>query len=100
MKGSGAAAVPASESEETLSCASVCTSTCHSESLFLYAQCKIICNMTQCCINHFFFSVSLSGVQVQCNSCKTSANPQYHLAMSDGSIRNFCSYSCVVAFQV
>ncbi|KAI1231229.1 hypothetical protein IHE44_0008166 [Lamprotornis superbus] len=38
-------------------------------------------------------------VQVQCNSCKTSANPQYHLAMSDGSIRNFCSYNCVAAFQ-
>ncbi|XP_018778116.2 zinc finger MYM-type protein 4 isoform X6 [Serinus canaria] len=43
--------------------------------------------------------VTSSGVQVQCNSCKTSANPQYHLAMSDGSIRNFCSYNCVVAFQ-
>ncbi|NXL93336.1 ZMYM4 protein, partial [Alectura lathami] len=43
--------------------------------------------------------VTASGVQVQCNSCKTSANPQYHLAMSDGSVRNFCSYSCVVAFQ-
>ncbi|KAM6045386.1 zinc finger MYM-type protein 4 isoform 6-T8 [Chlamydotis macqueenii] len=43
--------------------------------------------------------VTSAGVQVQCNSCKTSANPQYHLAMSDGSIRNFCSYNCVVAFQ-
>ncbi|XP_078537259.1 zinc finger MYM-type protein 4 isoform X2 [Lissotriton helveticus] len=43
--------------------------------------------------------VTSSGVQVQCNSCKTSAVPQYHLAMSDGSIRNFCSYTCVVAFQ-
>ncbi|XP_071309317.1 zinc finger MYM-type protein 4-like isoform X3 [Agelaius tricolor] len=43
--------------------------------------------------------ITSSGVQVQCNSCKTSANPQYHLAMSDGSIRNFCSYNCVVAFQ-
>ncbi|XP_048824688.1 zinc finger MYM-type protein 4 isoform X3 [Lagopus muta] len=43
--------------------------------------------------------VTSSGVQVQCNSCKTSANPQYHLAMSDGSVRNFCSYNCVVAFQ-
>ncbi|XP_068015422.1 zinc finger MYM-type protein 4-like isoform X8 [Melanerpes formicivorus] len=43
--------------------------------------------------------VTSSGVQVQCNSCKTSSNPQYHLAMSDGSIRNFCSYNCVVAFQ-
>ncbi|XP_069478684.1 zinc finger MYM-type protein 4 isoform X4 [Ambystoma mexicanum] len=42
---------------------------------------------------------SSGSVQVQCNSCKTSAVPQYHLAMSDGSIRNFCSYTCVVAFQ-
>ncbi|MEJ1282410.1 zinc finger MYM-type 4 [Cricetulus griseus] len=45
------------------------------------------------------FENSTTSVQVQCNSCKTSAIPQYHLAMSDGSIRNFCSYSCVVAFQ-
>ncbi|XP_018104995.1 zinc finger MYM-type protein 4 isoform X1 [Xenopus laevis] len=44
-------------------------------------------------------AVTASGVQVQCNSCKTLAIPQYHLAMSDGSIRNFCSYNCVVSFQ-
>ncbi|CAI9590641.1 unnamed protein product [Staurois parvus] len=44
-------------------------------------------------------SVTSSGVQIQCNSCKTMAIPQYHLAMSDGSIRNFCSYNCVVSFQ-
>uniref|UniRef100_A0A8C5NXU9 Zinc finger, MYM-type 4 n=1 Tax=Jaculus jaculus TaxID=51337 RepID=A0A8C5NXU9_JACJA len=43
--------------------------------------------------------VTSAGVQVQCNSCKISAIPQYHLAMSDGSIRNFCGYTCVVAFQ-
>ncbi|XP_053563039.1 zinc finger MYM-type protein 4 isoform X2 [Bombina bombina] len=44
-------------------------------------------------------AVTNSGVQIQCNSCKTMSVPQYHLAMSDGSIRNFCSYNCVVAFQ-
>nr|DBA33683.1 TPA: hypothetical protein GDO54_001327 [Pyxicephalus adspersus] len=44
-------------------------------------------------------SVTSSGVQIQCNSCKSMAIPQYHLAMSDGSIRNFCSYNCVVSFQ-
>ncbi|KAM9320993.1 zinc finger MYM-type protein 4 [Gastrophryne carolinensis] len=44
-------------------------------------------------------SVTSSGVQIQCNSCKTMAVPQYHLAMSDGSIRNFCSYNCVISFQ-
>ncbi|XP_068125208.1 zinc finger MYM-type protein 4 isoform X2 [Hyperolius riggenbachi] len=44
-------------------------------------------------------SVTSSGAQINCNSCKTLAVPQYHLAMSDGSIRNFCSYNCVVSFQ-
>uniref|UniRef100_M3YU20 TRASH domain-containing protein n=1 Tax=Mustela putorius furo TaxID=9669 RepID=M3YU20_MUSPF len=39
------------------------------------------------------------GVQVSCHSCKTSAIPQYHLAMSNGTIYSFCSSSCVVAFQ-
>ncbi|KAG8588457.1 hypothetical protein GDO81_005984 [Engystomops pustulosus] len=44
-------------------------------------------------------SVTSSGIQIQCNSCKMMAVPQYHLAMSDGSIRNFCTYNCVVSFQ-
>lgn len=25
--------------------------------------------------------------------------PQYHLTMSDASIRNFCTYQCVMSFQ-
>uniref|UniRef100_A0A4W2EWA7 Zinc finger MYM-type containing 6 n=1 Tax=Bos indicus x Bos taurus TaxID=30522 RepID=A0A4W2EWA7_BOBOX len=44
-------------------------------------------------------TVTSSGVQVLCHSCKTSAVPQYHLAMSNGTIHSFCSSSCVVAFQ-
>ncbi|XP_037683694.1 zinc finger MYM-type protein 6 isoform X1 [Choloepus didactylus] len=44
-------------------------------------------------------TVTSSGVQVSCHSCKTSAIPQYHLAMSNGTIYSFCSSSCVVAFQ-
>ncbi|XP_024897188.1 zinc finger MYM-type protein 6 isoform X3 [Pteropus alecto] len=44
-------------------------------------------------------TVISSGVQVSCHSCKTSAIPQYHLAMSNGTIYSFCSSSCVVAFQ-
>nr|XP_014719508.2 LOW QUALITY PROTEIN: zinc finger MYM-type protein 6 [Equus asinus] len=44
-------------------------------------------------------TVISSGVQVLCHSCKTSAIPQYHLAMSSGDIYSFCSSSCVVAFQ-
>ncbi|XP_066494391.1 zinc finger MYM-type protein 4-like [Tiliqua scincoides] len=59
---------------------------------------ELFCSVN-CLSAHRVKMVTSSGVQVQCNSCKTSAIPQYHLAMSDGSIRNFCSYSCVVAFQ-
>ncbi|XP_027627750.1 zinc finger MYM-type protein 6 isoform X2 [Tupaia chinensis] len=44
-------------------------------------------------------TVISSGVQVSCHSCKTSATPQYHLAMSNGAIYSFCSSGCVVAFQ-
>uniref|UniRef100_A0A8D2LA57 TRASH domain-containing protein n=1 Tax=Varanus komodoensis TaxID=61221 RepID=A0A8D2LA57_VARKO len=59
---------------------------------------ELFCSVN-CLSAHRVKMVTSSGVQVQCNSCKISAIPQYHLAMSDGSIRNFCSYSCVVAFQ-
>ncbi|KAG8143051.1 hypothetical protein E2320_000331 [Naja naja] len=59
---------------------------------------ELFCSVN-CLSAHRVKVVTSAGVQVQCNSCKTSAIPQYHLAMSDGSIRNFCSYSCVVAFQ-
>ncbi|XP_055257985.1 zinc finger MYM-type protein 6 isoform X2 [Moschus berezovskii] len=44
-------------------------------------------------------TVTSSGVQVLCHSCKTSAVPQYHLAMSNGTIHSFCNSRCVVAFQ-
>ncbi|XP_052440697.1 zinc finger MYM-type protein 4 isoform X2 [Carassius gibelio] len=44
-------------------------------------------------------TVSSSGVPVECNSCKLKLTPQYHLAMSDGTIQNFCSFSCVVSYQ-
>ncbi|XP_072532060.1 zinc finger MYM-type protein 4 isoform X2 [Salminus brasiliensis] len=44
-------------------------------------------------------SVSSSGVAVECNNCKLNQVPQYHLAMSDSTIRNFCSFTCVVSFQ-
>ncbi|XP_069751882.1 zinc finger MYM-type protein 4 isoform X2 [Narcine bancroftii] len=43
--------------------------------------------------------VTTQGTSVQCNYCKVTMTPQYHLAMSDGSIRNFCSYNCVASFQ-
>ncbi|XP_051527024.1 zinc finger MYM-type protein 4-like isoform X2 [Myxocyprinus asiaticus] len=39
------------------------------------------------------------GAPVECNNCKQKLVPQYHLAMFDGTVQNFCSLSCVVAYQ-
>ncbi|XP_061699448.1 zinc finger MYM-type protein 4-like isoform X2 [Syngnathoides biaculeatus] len=42
---------------------------------------------------------TLTGAAFPCCLCKTVAVPQYHLAMVDGTIRNFCSYECVSTFR-
>lgn len=43
---------------------------------------------------------SLSGTAFPCSQCKTLAVPQFHLAMVDGTIRNFCSLICVTTYRV
>ncbi|MGH0182448.1 UNVERIFIED_CONTAM: hypothetical protein FKN15_009455 [Acipenser sinensis] len=68
------------------------------ESTNAQGKTELFCSV-HCLSAYSVQSLSTSGIHVQCNSCKTSAVPQYHLAMSDGSIRNFCSYNCVVNFQ-
>uniref|UniRef100_A0A8D0CYH5 TRASH domain-containing protein n=1 Tax=Sander lucioperca TaxID=283035 RepID=A0A8D0CYH5_SANLU len=42
----------------------------------------------------------LTGAAFPCCQCRVSAVPQYHLAMVDGTIRNFCSYDCVSTYRV
>ncbi|XP_047460232.1 zinc finger MYM-type protein 4 isoform X2 [Mugil cephalus] len=44
-------------------------------------------------------TVSASGARLVCDSCGKNTVPAYHLAMSDTTIRNFCTLPCVVAFQ-
>ncbi|XP_033497990.1 zinc finger MYM-type protein 4-like isoform X3 [Epinephelus lanceolatus] len=41
----------------------------------------------------------LMGAAFPCCQCRVSAVPQYHLAMVDGTIRNFCSYDCVTIYR-
>ncbi|XP_033107013.1 zinc finger MYM-type protein 2-like isoform X2 [Anneissia japonica] len=36
---------------------------------------------------------------VNCNHCNVYQAPLYHLTMSDSTVRNFCSYPCVIGFQ-
>ncbi|XP_059374636.1 zinc finger MYM-type protein 4-like isoform X1 [Carassius carassius] len=59
---------------------------------------------SQRCVALSQASPSLTGKYLKCTSfpcttCKKLAVPQYHLAISDGSIRNFCSLDCVGKFQ-
>uniref|UniRef100_A0A8C2BUG2 Zinc finger, MYM-type 4 n=1 Tax=Cyprinus carpio TaxID=7962 RepID=A0A8C2BUG2_CYPCA len=60
---------------------------------------ELFCS-TSCVTANKVQTVSSSGAPVECNSCKLKLTPQYHLAMSDGTIQNFCSFSCVVSYQV
>ncbi|KAJ8334752.1 hypothetical protein SKAU_G00403910 [Synaphobranchus kaupii] len=59
---------------------------------------ELFCN-SSCVTAHKVQTTSTSGTVLPCNQCKVPAVPQYHLAMSDGSMRNFCSYGCVINFQ-
>ncbi|XP_016097728.1 zinc finger MYM-type protein 4-like [Sinocyclocheilus grahami] len=59
---------------------------------------ELFCSTT-CVTANKVQTVSSSGAPVECNSCKLKLVPQYHLAMSDGTIQNFCSFSCVVSYQ-
>ncbi|XP_076864669.1 zinc finger MYM-type protein 4 isoform X2 [Brachyhypopomus gauderio] len=61
--------------------------------------CKELFCSSACVTAHKVQTVSSSGATLECNNCKQVQVPQYHLAMSDGTIRNFCCFSCVVAFQ-
>uniref|UniRef100_A0A8C2BRZ9 Si:ch211-173p18.3 n=1 Tax=Cyprinus carpio TaxID=7962 RepID=A0A8C2BRZ9_CYPCA len=43
--------------------------------------------------------VQTGSVPVECSNCKLKLVPQYHISTLDGSVQNFCSYSCVLAYQ-
>ncbi|XP_066248993.1 zinc finger MYM-type protein 3 [Euwallacea similis] len=52
------------------------------------------------CLNLYQLSVNAVNAKPSpCNYCKKRSNPSYHLTMSDSSMRNFCSYTCVLDFQ-
>ncbi|XP_050012644.1 zinc finger MYM-type protein 6 [Alexandromys fortis] len=59
---------------------------------------EVFCSIN-CLSAYRIKTVISSGLQVLCHSCKTAAVPQYHVAMSDGTICSFCSSNCVLAFQ-
>ncbi|EAT44309.1 AAEL004320-PA [Aedes aegypti] len=64
---------------------------------------KVVGNMAMCSLNCLTLcevSVNaLSMKQIHCDHCKLLKTPQYHLTMSDATVRNFCTYQCVMSFQ-
>ncbi|XP_052388906.1 zinc finger MYM-type protein 4 isoform X1 [Carassius gibelio] len=59
---------------------------------------ELFCS-TSCVMASKVQTGSSSDVAVECNNCKLKLVPQYHISMLDGSVQNFCSYSCVLAYQ-
>ncbi|XP_015599139.1 zinc finger MYM-type protein 3 isoform X2 [Cephus cinctus] len=59
--------------------------------------------MMMCSLNCLtLYQVSINAVsarRINCDFCKEYSQAQYHLTMSDATIRNFCSYNCVMNFQ-
>lgn len=59
--------------------------------------------MQLCSINCLSMcEVSMNAIamkQQKCDQCNSLTTPQYHLTMSDASMRNFCTYQCVMSFQ-
>ncbi|XP_075146129.1 zinc finger protein without children isoform X2 [Haematobia irritans] len=52
------------------------------------------------CLTLYGVSISaFSRTVTKCDNCTTMTTPQYHLTMSDASMRNFCTYQCVMQFQ-
>ena len=59
---------------------------------------QLFCSLS--CLSLYRVNLQATSNQsVTCDHCKKVAPAQYHLTMSDASVRNFCMYSCVMAFQ-
>lgn len=66
-----------------------------------YSKESTVINMCSInCLNLYRVSVNaVTSRQIACNFCQKVSHPMYHLTMSDASVRNFCSYNCVITFQ-
>ncbi|XP_064489301.1 zinc finger MYM-type protein 4-like [Ornithodoros turicata] len=62
------------------------------------AQGQMFCSLN--CLSLLKANQSASSSRVvRCDHCGKMQGAQYHLTMSDASIRNFCCYKCVLNFQ-
>ncbi|KAG6451473.1 hypothetical protein O3G_MSEX007169 [Manduca sexta] len=61
-------------------------------------QAVMMCSLN--CLNLYQVSVNaVSSRRTKCDMCKRTSLAQYHLTMSDATVRNFCTYQCVMSFQ-
>lgn len=61
-------------------------------------QVIMMCSLN--CLNLYKVSVNaVSSRRTKCDMCKRTSLAQYHLTMSDATVRNFCTYQCVMSFQ-
>ncbi|VDI58276.1 Hypothetical predicted protein [Mytilus galloprovincialis] len=59
---------------------------------------QLFCSLN--CLSLYRVNLQATSNQaVLCDQCKRYVPAQYHLTMSDASVRNFCSYNCVMKFQ-
>ncbi|BFZ09918.1 hypothetical protein BsWGS_12957 [Bradybaena similaris] len=59
---------------------------------------QLFCSLN--CLSLYRVSLQAKSNQaVQCDQCRKVVPAQYHLTMSDASVRNFCTYTCVMTFQ-
>lgn len=61
-------------------------------------QNQLFCSLN--CLSLFRVSINATSTKIiRCDHCSKNSAAMYHLTMSDGSVRNFCTYNCVIAFQ-
>ncbi|GFX22261.1 transposable element Tcb2 transposase [Trichonephila clavipes] len=61
-------------------------------------QVQMYCSLN--CLSLFRVNVNATSSKcILCDNCSKNIPAQYHLTMSDGSVRNFCTYQCVLCFQ-
>ncbi|XP_076466800.1 zinc finger MYM-type protein 3-like [Babylonia areolata] len=59
---------------------------------------QLFCSLN--CLSLFRVNLQAKSNQaVKCDHCHKLTPAQYHLTMSDASVRNFCTYNCVMSFQ-
>lgn len=59
---------------------------------------QLFCSLN--CLSMYRVNLQANSNQsVACDQCRKCASALYHLTMSDASVRNFCGYNCVMAFQ-